>query len=63
MTTAMLLNILRRSQRSLQSQSAKPKCTKKARKGELTGGTPDPALWIAIPRLKSIHLGIQLHYQ
>lgn len=34
-----LLKTLHRSQKSIQSQSTKPKCTKKARKGELTRET------------------------
>lgn len=63
MRTLILLNILHRSQRSIRSHSTKPKYTKKARKGELARGTLISALCLLVPRLKLIHLGIQLHYQ
>lgn len=61
--TLTLMNILHRSQKSIRSQSTKPKCTKKARKGELTRGTLYHSLSILVPQLKLIHLGKQLHYQ
>lgn len=45
--TLILLNILHRSQKSIRSQSTKPKYTKKARKGELTRGTLCRTWWCA----------------